>query len=235
MAYSWQPLAQQHFELLLTAEHEVCPHDVPDTSNEKKLQRFAEWHADNRNLSQVCYQDEQIIGFISVIPVNLKGWQMINDRNEDLDEYALTQDALFSPGTDDAVGFHVYMIQKLDREIAHFTELAYKQVLRIFEEKKTLFGNPQILGLSGFSVSPEAIFIAFNRLNRSECKPSSDYMCINPQGELEVVPIKTQKEFNTMLTKGYTIRNRARLSAVQFSEPSIIWRWLEGIAAEAHL
>lgn len=232
MNLTWKPLAEEHFALLCELEHKAFPEPNQGTfeaSLQKRTEPYKQWHAETINLSQVCIDsDKHLVGLLSVIPVNDKGWAFIHEMNtDDLDEYALINDYLYRPGKDNAIGFHVYMIQKLDTTIHNFTELAYRAMFRKFHSDAALWNNPKVLGISGFSVSPEAIHIAFNVLNRQEIHTVDGYMVINPNGQLEGISIHNKQEFTDLLAKGYKIRNRCRLTSVSYEQPSIAWKWLE--------
>ncbi len=222
-------LTKDDFEWLKLREYNAFPEeaDIEDFDiNHFDFSTYEEWFANKRNASFI-FEDEngEKLGVIAVILVNQKGWDAIHDTNDkDLDEYKITGDNLFNPESDKQVGFHVYMIEKFDQDIEAFTTTAYQQVIRHIQSQFNI-SLDKFIGLSGYSVSPEAINVALNKLSRVELKLLSRFMMIDPIGKLTAKTLSTQHELEELLNKGYKIRNRCRLTSVTPKHPSIIWTW----------
>lgn len=225
----FRPLTKNDIPLLTSLEKKAFPPDPTedDSVHSANSNSQLQWIDPRRNLSYI-YQDKEgnITGVIALVPLSRKGWEFVKDKNEaDVDEYGLVGDKLFDPG-DSEVGLYIYMIEKLDMTIQNFTQKAYKHV---FSEAKERFGFgiEQIICVAGYSVSPVAINIAFNKLSRMEVKPLNMFMAYTSTGELVHKAVKDITEFNKLLSDGYNFRNRCRLTAVTPADPSPIWEWFQ--------
>lgn len=225
-------LNSKHFKLLQEREHQIFPEEKED---EPKDKIYAQWFKEERNLSSIWINPDtdDLEGLIAIISVNKKGWNYIHDvSSNDIDEYQLKGDNLFRPGFDKEIGFHVYMIEKLDKSITNFTELAYSQIFRNLKSKMNSLGSPNIIGLSGYVASVEAINIAINLLGRNEYKKLDTYMFLDKNSKLVVKDDVDQENLSDLIDRGFILRNRARLLSIYREDPSIVWKWLDDVLKE---
>lgn len=216
-------LQEADYQLLSDRESVAFPTDVHGSL----MHLYPTWFQSGLNLSHIFESADKPVGLIAVIPVNKKGWEFIHDQStEDLDEEAILDDMVFDPAQDQEVGLYVYMIEKLDKEIKGFSQIAYTQMFRALMQTPA-GSKAKLLGVSGYAVSLESIHVALNVMNRNEYRSVNAYMAYDPEGRFVTKNVSTQDELEELMQKGYTIRNRCRILTVNRDDPSVVWSWLK--------
>lgn len=217
-------VAPKDFKLIAQREARAFPSESDDHGH---IDIYKEWFDKKRNSSFVFEESDKVKGLLATIPVSKKGWDYIHNlHHDDLDEYKLTDDKLFNCSRDKQIGIHVYMIEKFDSNISNFTKVAYLELFKLLKNKFSISKN-ELLGISGYSVSPSAIHVAINVLGRVEVKPVSSAMFFNSDGKLVVKKVRNQKDFDRLLVEGCVFRNNCRLTSLTPKNPSIVWQWFD--------
>lgn len=219
---------EQDLELLRAREHIAFP-TVEEDDEDAKEKAYHQWTLSPHNISLV-FTDEagNPVGLVAAIALNKAGWDYMYDPNDDdINEYMFVDEMLFDPSRDRQLGIYIYMIEKLDRSISGFTEIAYREVFNRAREIFPDLSLENMLGVAGYSVSLEAIHVALDIQGRVEVKPVISYVLYDPEGNLIAKQIRTEQEMQELIDKGYKVRNRARLSAVTPDMPSPVWEWFE--------
>lgn len=210
-------LSRADYDKLLELDAAVYPTDQPVTP-----EILDAWYQRNPEFGIVYEQDGELQGMCITIPLNKDGWQQLT-RGE-IEESDLDSTTIFDNHKDEAIGLHVYHIEKFT-DTPGFYKQALTDLSALVNKLRESNNELEVHGFSGLCVTAQGIGLFANKLNCRERDFINTEHILEKADELLIFDDENE-ELEARLDDGWEYKNRCKMLITHPGEPSIVWQYL---------
>jgi hypothetical protein len=218
-------LQPRDYDQVIASDKAVYP-----TASPMAADAMARWYRNNPEFGIAFEQNGTLCGICVAIPLNTRGWtDLISGR---LSESQVDDSAIFKEGIDNAIGIHIYHIEKHPAwgSAQPFYKAALHALRGALQHVQRADVVPDVIGFSGLCVTAQGIRLFADTFNCRERDFVSTEHILKKNGKIEVFDAASPQALADKLSDDYEHLNRCKMLVSYPGESSVVWEYL-GIGA----